>query len=540
MKFDKRNARYYSRKAVAARRRKREQAETPVGLPLSGNILDTMALVGDQFVGESWASWRAFLKALFALSPEPQEHQVFVRHTSRQTAPTAPFRESWVVAGRRGGKSRIAALVAVYLATRDYSAVLAPGETGTVMLLASDRTQAGVCFRYICGLLEAAPELRALVVKPLKESVLLANRVEVAVRTAHFGRVRGHTVLAAVCDEIGFWVGDDGGANPDKEVVAALRPAMATVPSSLLLAISTPWGRKGALFEAYQRWYGQDDAAVLIWQADTRSMNPTVPATVIDRAYVDDPEAAAAEYGAQFRSDLETLFMREALAVVTVPGRIELASKPGTRYAGFVDASGGGADSFAMAVAHEEADRMVLDLVRERRPPFSPDAVVAEFVATLRAYGVTAVSGDRYGAEGVAERFRVHGVQYRPAERTKSQLYSELLPLVNAGKVELLDVRRLTGQLLALERRTSRAGQDSIDHPPRGHDDVANAAAGALACVATGRAPSAGYLFNTETGRIIEQYRGPDGRIWVRDAPPPGLSMGSDQAWPSPFEVKIR
>ncbi len=35
----------------------------------------------------------------------------------------------------------------------------------------------------------------------------------------------------------------------------------------------------------------------------------------------------------------------------------------------------------------------------------------------------------------------------------------------------------------SLERRTSRAGRDSIGHMPGGHDDVCNAAAGALLLV---------------------------------------------------------
>ncbi len=44
----------------------------------------------------------------------------------------------------------------------------------------------------------------------------------------------------------------------------------------------------------------------------------------------------------------------------------------------------------------------------------------------------------------------------------------------------MLDVKRLLVQLAGLERRMSRAGQDSIDHAPGGFDDVINAVAGAL------------------------------------------------------------
>lgn len=46
-------------------------------------------------------------------------------------------------------------------------------------------------------------------------------------------------------------------------------------------------------------------------------------------------------------------------------------------------------------------------------------------------------------------------------EKSKSDLYVDLLPLINSGRIDLLDNRRLINQLFALERRTAR----NIDHP---------------------------------------------------------------------------
>jgi hypothetical protein len=78
-------------------------------------------------------------------------------------------------------------------------------------------------------------------------------------------------------------------------------------------------------------------------------------------------------------------------------------------------------------------------------------------------------------------------VTYRPSERTKGELYRDFLPLVNSGRVELLDVSRLVTQLTSLERRTGRGGRDTIDHAPGASDDVANAVAGVLAIGAESR-----------------------------------------------------
>jgi hypothetical protein len=149
-------------------------------------------------------------------------------------------------------------------------------------------------------------------------------------------------------------------------------------------------------------------------------------------------------------------------------------------YCGFVDPSGGASDSMTPGIAHKEGDVAVLDFLRERKPPFSPSEVAAEFAAELKRFGIAAVRGDRYGAEWVAEQFRSQGIAYSPAERNKSDIYGELIPLVNSGNAELLDNQRLIAQLGNLERRTARGGRSSIDHPPAGHDDLANAAAGAL------------------------------------------------------------
>jgi hypothetical protein len=145
-----------------------------------------------------------------------------------------------------------------------------------------------------------------------------------------------------------------------------------------------------------------------------------------------------------------------------------------------------------LAVAHREKGRGVLDALRERKPPFSPEDVVEEFAGLLKSYGVRRVRGDRYAGEWPRERFRAHGIAYEISEKPKSALYGELLPLLNSGRVDLLDNQRLLNQLCSLERRTARSGRDSIDHPPGGHDDVANVCAGALvpAAGATSKADS--------------------------------------------------
>jgi hypothetical protein len=142
-----------------------------------------------------------------------------------------------------------------------------------------------------------------------------------------------------------------------------------------------------------------------------------------------------------------------------------------------------------LAIAHKEGATCILDVVREATVPFSPEAIVEEFSDLMRNYRITRVIGDRYAGEWPREQFRKHGINYECSERPKSALYVDLLPLINSRAVDLLDHDRVVLQLVGLERRTGRGGaRDSIDHGPGGHDDVANAVAGALtvAAVLTG------------------------------------------------------
>jgi hypothetical protein len=105
--------------------------------------------------------------------------------------------------------------------------------------------------------------------------------------------------------------------------------------------------------------------------------------------------------------------------------------------------------------------------------------VVDEFASLARAYGIARVVGDRYAGEWPREQFRKRGIHYAVSEKAKSDLFRDLLPFLNSGRIVLPRSDRLVSQLTSLERRTARSGKDSIDHGPGGHDDLANAVAGA-------------------------------------------------------------
>ena len=237
------------------------------------NIIEAIcdpAVFGPAFhESETWAAWRAFLAALFGLKMDAEQQRIFTECTQRSATPTEQAKEAWLICGRRSGKSFTLALVAVFLAAfRDWTPYLGIGERGTITVIAADRKQARTIMRYVKGLLQSVPML-ANWSRPNGRRVSTSPTGSPSRFTpARFRTVRGYTILAALCDEMAFWRGEDS-SNPDAEVVNALRPAMATIPNAMLLCASSPYARKGVLWEAYHRYFGHD-GSILVWQAPRR------------------------------------------------------------------------------------------------------------------------------------------------------------------------------------------------------------------------------------------------------------------------------
>lgn len=166
-----------------------------------------------------------------------------------------------------------------------------------------------------------------------------------------------------------------------------------------------------------------------------------------------------------------------------MPGRLKRGARLSS--VAFCDMSGGVSDASALAVAHSETvegtSHVLLDHLEVVDAPHEPARVAEQFAKTLHGFGLKRVTGDRYSAGWVVGAFEKHGIAYEPSDLDKSAIYAEVLPLFSERRVELPDDRRLLTELRLLERKARGGGRpDSVDHPPRAHDDAANAAAGAL------------------------------------------------------------
>jgi len=449
--------------------------------------LNDPKLLGTALAGDSWLAWRVLLIAAAGESLTDAERAVFTKLTSRAREPGKPVHELIAVVGRRGGKSRAMAVLLCWIAGLcDHRDMLAPGETGVALCISRDQRVARAILNYVEGTLEASPYLRSLVKNRTQDTIELANRVSIEVRPCNFKTLRGPTYIAIVADEVAFWFTSTDFANPDIEVLAAVRPGLLTTRGPLMM-VSSAYAMHGELYDAFKKYYGPAGSpSILVAHGTSRDLNPLLPQAEIDRELERDPVRNRAEYLSEFRSDVEGFIPREAVEACVGDYR-ELEPRPGIIYFCFVDAASGseGGDSYCVAIGHKDGDQIIIDCVREVNPPFSPSKIVSNVAVPLcKAYRVTKVWGDNYAGEYAKEPFRKAGIFYDLWSQHKSELYRDpLLPLINSKRITLPRIDRLINQCCQLERSVKRSGRDEISHPTYGRDDVINAAAGAAAVV---------------------------------------------------------
>jgi hypothetical protein len=434
--------------------------------------------------GDSWFTWRVVLIAALGEPLTAPEIERF-RAVAGLDPSRVPPRLLASYVGRRGGKdTAIAALVIFKTLCRRWP--LAAGEVGNALVIGVDRDAVQVAFRRIIGMLEAVPALAAEISNVTRDTVVLTNGIEIKVATADGAAVRGRTLVMALLDEFWFL-----GHEQATELLRALRPALATTPGSLIAVISSVYDAGGPAYEMFRQW-GEAIPGQLIVKGTTRDFNPTISQDFIDREFQLDAVGASAEYGSIPRTDCTRLFDVALVDAVTRSSPRELPCRKtgdtGTAFTYFagVDVSGGRGDAAAVAVAHRDKDRIVIDAVRYHNAPHDPLIVAAEISKFLATYGLTSALADNYAAEFATSAYREAAVALTPAEINRSEAYLHLLPLFTTGRIEIPDDPRLRAELLGLERRTSGAGRETIDHRPGAHDDVANCLA--LAAYACGRA----------------------------------------------------
>jgi len=437
---------------------------------------------------KTWSMWKVFLKTVFGLGDQitGEEFQLFKRFTGRDEKPMQQYEEIYCISGRQSGKTWICSLCCVYLAalTDFWSDKLSPGEKVILPLIAVDQKQAQQSLNYVKGILHSSPILEKRIINELTWEIELRNSVIIRVSAANWRTAtRGARYIGLLLDEAAFMKDQSHEYNAEA-IISSVKPAL--LPGGLIMAISSAHGRFGLMYSNWQESWGKEDPRVLIWRSDTSSMNPTYDKRKIERELKKDEVNAKAEYFSEWRDITGTAFPEEVIEKCIFPGRENIEPKEDTRYICFVDHASGvaGGDSFCFCIAHQdyEGEKIKFDYLGEFEPPFQPSHAIEECVNVCEDYEISHVTSDKFAKGFIAEGFEAYGFVWEPCPLSKSELYGQLLVLMNEGRVEIPDDERLLSQMRNLERTARMGGlPDSIDHP-RGknfHDDRINSLAGA-------------------------------------------------------------
>ena len=484
-------------------------------------MVEDLKLMGKQLAPESFQKQKIILIASEGEELSREEAEIY-KEMSGGRIYTPGFRpdEIWWCKGRRAGGTLTMAIKAAYVALAHGPAInakLAPGERASIPLLGAVKIQAKKGHQYLSGIFQTIELFQEYLQGITAETILLNNNIDFEIRVNDYKSIRGITSPLAIIDEIAFF-DQQNSANPDTEVLNAIRPSLASMNGQMWVT-SSPYGRNGELFFNYKKHYGPEgDPLITFIKGSTRFFNPSIDQKIVDRAIARDPCAARTEWLGEFRDDVEAFINRELIESLVVPDRIRLPYDRNVSYQAFVDPSGGGQDGFCLCIAHmERGEKIVVDLLDEIQGG-NPELAVARHAATILSFGMIECVGDKYGGFVFENLFRKYGITYRFSEYSKTELYSGALPLMNSGRVKLLDHAKLIDQFCGLERRVPRgSNKESIDHKQiQGcHDDCANSCAGAIVIAARNLACLQHYEDWSRRGDEITLStfgdRGPDG-----------------------------
>lgn len=258
--------------------------------------------------------------------------------------------------GRRGGKSSTLCLLAVAWAMVYPAKAIPLGDVGVIAFISVDRREVDGRLRTVESLLTALK----IEFQRKGDAIELSGRpIRFQAFTGSVAGVSGFTCILAICDEVAKWRDSDSGTNPATEVLASLRPTMATQPLARIILSSSAVSNLDAHAKAFD---GGNTDFQMIAAATTWEANPNITEAAT-RALEPDERIWRSEYGNVPRSAVSGAFDPDHIdRCFRAFETVEQLSRPVT----FIDASGGKGDSFvwgvgSWVVTERDQDPHVLD-----------------------------------------------------------------------------------------------------------------------------------------------------------------------------------
>ncbi len=416
------------------------------------------------------------------------------------------YRETIIRAGRRSGKTvRLCApfIVSALLAPVDH--LLAPGERGRVLLIGPTLAHVRQALDATAGLLDA---LRIPYARRELEIEPKGLRTVVRATVADHMAPRGGTAVAAVIDEAALLPFDPEADGYDEEMIAAVRPSLATTKGKLLM-VSSPWVMQGVHFDGMRRHLGKVGGDVLALDAATWVWHPALSEQETKRLEP-NPVRHAREWGAVAGENEESFLRASDVRACVDVGVQERPSAPGVQYVAGLDVAFR-RDRTALVIVHRElrkrpgippAEVVVVDCIRVWSPTAGQrldfDSTIAEVANVCRRYGNCKIVRDSFAGDAVASALQMRGVESEelpmsaPAQASRYEFLSQKIRARDA--LRLVDHEDCVRELIGLRVRLHAAGRIEVAAPNKkgSHDDIADALA--LATEASKRLPAGGDI----------------------------------------------
>jgi hypothetical protein len=471
----------------------------------------------------------AFVKSALGEPLDTAELECWRACTGRQHYPQTQFDEVDGLCGRKSGKTEyIAATIVVHRACTDTD------DPGTYLLVSPSKSdQARIGWEAINSQLQRAFPGIVANVNESTGRISLHNGNVIAIASANFRNLRGPKYKVVAIDEGCFFVSDtpeDGGANPLPFILDSVAGGMVATAHPLLLLLSTPWTRAGVMFEHFRDRDANPDR--LVWRASTLLMNPHANQALMERHRRDrGKNFYQREYEAQFSEDSFAYIEADDVDAAIAIGTPFFPPREGVRYALGLD-PGRKRDHFGAAVAHKEADVVIVDWCAEWKPGLLIGLkyvdVLPQIWQKAREYRIKKIASDQVDFGGLEASIpTVKGtpefsmVRVMTGGQSGAELADTTRGLFAARKVLLPDQPGLADEFKRLADYLSQGGARDI-RAKRGHDDRSRAIM--LAVHQAFSEPTARKFFWPTT---IELFTGPEaGRVpessWNMDASDPG------------------
>lgn len=465
-------------------------------------------------------AWAATLGLWYGLPLDAADVDTLVRATGRSRAwlesrasGGQPFRELWARVGRRGRKSSVAALIAVYEALfGGHERHLMPGERGLVACISHSAAGSAVVARFARTYLDAlgiAHDSSRVGSLPLVQ--IEGAAFDLAIFPASQTAPRGWPIPVVVLDELAHLPTDDGTGeeyvNSDTAIISAIRPAQAQFPSAKLIAISTPLARQGVFHETVEAALGSDDPAVLAVQGPTWEWSPDVT-EARTRELERDDDIWAREYLAQPSATEGLAFHADHFSAAMGGPLPEGAYSPGPGFL-TVDASKlrSGSDGFAYAFmrwmfpvgrsytretgeVEQHVERLnngrtiitrqrvketitlppdpVLDVFNigafrgDQWASARQEDVIAHLAGHAARYGIAEAFGDDFESRGVSDAFNRAGMTFTPYSFSLPQKDDAIITLrrmMRERSIRIAPNEQLRRQALGLTYRMTSSGR---------------------------------------------------------------------------------